>query len=96
MARNPFVAEAGALRDGLQLAWDKGYMWIECEIDSLDLVQAVEDEDLGRFNLCQRFVRLRSCSKDTDVVPCGVLIGKQTVSWISLPSQPSLIQGFVL
>lgn len=44
-----FVAKAVALRDGLQLAWDKGFRWIECEVDNLDLVNDVEDEELGRF-----------------------------------------------
>lgn len=38
-----------ALCDGLLVAWGKGVRWLECEVDSLDLVKAMNDTNLGRF-----------------------------------------------
>ncbi|XP_057444844.1 uncharacterized protein LOC130737091 [Lotus japonicus] len=46
---NPLVVEARALRDSLRLAWDKGYKWIEGEVDNLELVAAVEGEGWDSF-----------------------------------------------
>lgn len=38
-----------AQRDGLAVAWGKGVRRLDCEVDNLDLVKAVNDVDLGRF-----------------------------------------------
>lgn len=46
---NAFEAEAMALRDGLELAWVRGFRNLICEVDSRDLLAAIQNTDLDRF-----------------------------------------------
>ncbi|XP_057442373.1 uncharacterized protein LOC130734086 [Lotus japonicus] len=48
MNGSPFCAEALALRDGLRLAWERGFRKIICESDSLEVVKVVQHG--GRFD----------------------------------------------
>ncbi|XP_057457065.1 uncharacterized protein LOC130747971 [Lotus japonicus] len=42
---NAFKAEALALRGVLQLAWDKGFRQVICDVDCVDLVKIVVDPE---------------------------------------------------
>ncbi|XP_057456613.1 uncharacterized protein LOC130747639 [Lotus japonicus] len=46
---NALVTEATTLREGLDLAWNKGCRFILCEVDCKDLLQALEDDESMRF-----------------------------------------------
>lgn len=39
------MAEAIALLEGLQLAWDAGYRRVACEVDSEDLITTLQDSE---------------------------------------------------
>lgn len=49
MGGNAFTVEKVALRDGMSLAWTRGYRSLECNSDCVELVEAVEDRDKRQF-----------------------------------------------
>lgn len=46
---NAFEAEAMALRDGLELAWARGFRNIICEVDSRELLGSLQSSELDSF-----------------------------------------------
>ncbi|XP_057426454.1 uncharacterized protein LOC130719872 [Lotus japonicus] len=46
---NPLLYEALALKQGLELIWERGYRDVICEIDCQELVTRLEQEEVERF-----------------------------------------------
>ncbi|XP_057450642.1 uncharacterized protein LOC130742565 [Lotus japonicus] len=43
------MAEASALRDGLKLAWERGWKRVGCEVDSVELLQVLQQRMNGNI-----------------------------------------------
>ncbi|XP_057444909.1 uncharacterized protein LOC130737162 [Lotus japonicus] len=41
--KSPWLAEALALKDGMNLAWNRGYRKVICEVDCRELTKAIVD-----------------------------------------------------
>ncbi|XP_057419070.1 uncharacterized protein LOC130713312 [Lotus japonicus] len=78
---NAFKAEALASPDVLQLAWDRGFRKVICDVDCIDLVKVITDaeavhrhsEYLVLSSICQLLakqwdVKLNSFHRDSNVV----------------------------
>ncbi|XP_057438959.1 uncharacterized protein LOC130730842 [Lotus japonicus] len=48
---NPFLAEALALRQGVCIAWIRGFRQVLCEVDCAELAPVLEDGEGLRFHV---------------------------------------------
>lgn len=46
---NPLLAEATALRDGLECGWQRGFRNLICEVDCQELISSLGDQERTRF-----------------------------------------------